>query len=235
MNMNLRAAGALFLAIGSPLAAQNLILNGDFENNNGLGQLGNGASAQNWSSGATSGGGIALNFLADYNSDSSLLWGPGSGSANGFTGSPNGGYFVALNGEGDRGALSQTINGLTPGTVYTLSFDWAAAQQQTQSAASAQSIDVTLGSSTFSTPTVNLPGKGFSGWTYFSTPFTADSSSVVLSFLANESLATSSASLMLIDGVSLKLAPVPEPSSYAAIGALALAGFAVARRSRRIR
>lgn len=235
MNMNLRAVGALFLAIGSPLAAQNLILNGDFENNHGLGQLGNGTSAQGWTSGATSGGGIALNFIANGTSDSSLLWGPASGSANGFNGSPNGGYFVALNGEGGPGALSQTINGLTMGEVYTLSFEWAAAQQQTQIVQSQQSIDIIFGSSAFSTDTINLLGKGFSGWNSFSTTFVADGSSVNLSLRANQSMPWTTASLTLIDGVSLQLAPVPEPSSYAAIGALALAGFAVARRSRRSR
>ena len=42
---------------------------------------------------------------------------------------PDGGNFVALDGDPDyNGALTQTINGLTKGAQYTVSFDWATAQ-----------------------------------------------------------------------------------------------------------
>jgi len=44
--------------------------------------------------------------------------------------SPDGGKFVEADGDTSyRGAITQTINGLTPGQRYTLTFDQAAGQQ----------------------------------------------------------------------------------------------------------
>ena len=57
------------------------------------------------------------------------LWGPGTGSANGLTLSPNGGAFVGADGAFQDEPIQQTISGLVAGHTYAVSFDWAAAQQ----------------------------------------------------------------------------------------------------------
>jgi hypothetical protein len=57
------------------------------------------------------------------------LWGPDSGSNNGFTNSPTGGSFLAADGSYLNRPVEQTITGMTIGQTYYLSFYWAAAQQ----------------------------------------------------------------------------------------------------------
>ena len=152
---------------------------------------------------------------------------------NGFGTSNNGGFFVGMDGGYATGSLSQQIDNLTIGSTYKLTFEWAASQFTDANLASVQSLDITFGTSAWSTTPINLDGKGFSGWRTATTTFVAQNTSQVLSFLANGQGPNGLPPFTLLDDVRLTV--VPEPSSYAAWGTMALIGFAAVRRARRSR
>jgi len=129
------------------------------------------------------------------------------GGTNGFTSLANGGNFFASDSQYGPGTLSQLINGLTIGTSYLLTFDFALAQQ-----------------------------TGFTGvnkdnyWQSATMAFTATSASEVLSFLARGT-APGAPPFMLLDNVALNAAQVPEPATWTLlIGGLALIAFMARRR-----
>jgi hypothetical protein len=254
------AAVALLAASGDARAGLNLVQNGDFSQNGGLGQLGNGVSyATDWTS-STSG---AFNFIVNANADSTgfpsqnsppniFIWGPNTGVnsglnaqfvdvANGFTGPPNGDqYWLGMDGAYNPGPVSQTINGLTVGHQYTLTFDWAESQfalganNTAVMGPTTQALSVSLGGDSASTGTHTLASQGFSGWMQFTTTFTASSTSEPLTFLASGSPAGLPPFLM-VSGVGLvdsTMANVPEPSSILLLGvsALGLIGVGLRRR-----
>jgi hypothetical protein len=148
------------------------------------------------------------------------LWGPSAnagGVANGLTTSPDGGNFLALDGASDyHGAgISQQITGLTVGNLYSVTFDWAAAQQHGFDGATTESLSVSLGSSTQSTSTFNLDSHAFSGWMTETFTFQATSASEALTFLANGT-PDSQPPFVLLDGVNFSA--VPEPSAAVLLG-----------------
>lgn len=133
------AGPLLALTISAPASANNLVVNGDFEmTTNGANlQFDRLTQATGWTSTPTL---TTYNFIfssgaADIGGATGefgnvKLWGPGTGSNNGLTAtSPAGGNFVAADSAFQVGAISQTINGLTPGQDYTVGFWWAAGQQ----------------------------------------------------------------------------------------------------------
>ena len=199
----------LLLLVSRPLigSAANLVLNGGFETNGGVGQINVSPAisyATGWTSGPNSETAYSFNFIVDANADNSgfpsvntpergtniFVWGPetpankGGPQANGFTGSPSGGYFLGMDSGYATGPMSQTINGLDTTKTYRLSFEYAFGQFTDRFEATSQSIGVTFGGATSSTPTFNLPERGFSGWQTFSQDFTPTSASQLLSFLA---------------------------------------------------
>jgi hypothetical protein len=132
---------------------------------------------------------------------------------------PNGGAFVALDGDPDyNGPLEQTINGLTPGAKYTVSFDWAAAQYADRTGPTTEQFQVSFGGATQSTAIVPNSSESATDWMQQSFTFTAGGASQVLSFL---SVGTPSGlpPVALLDGVSLTA--VPEPATWAVM----LVGF----------
>ena len=156
-----------------------------------------------------------------------------SGASNGFPAtSPNGGNFIAADGAFQVSPITQTVSGLTVGTRYAVSFYWAAAQQQGSSynTATTEQWQVTLGSELHSTPIINNPVQGFTGWFKQTLVYTAASTSQVLSFLA-AGTPTGQPPFSLLDGVSIT--DVAEPASWMTLATAVLSIIGVARLKRR--
>jgi hypothetical protein len=229
---------ALALATCGNLRAD-LVTNGDFESNGGNGQLGFNTFVTGWSVPAPSGSytflfapGTADTSGANGQYGALGLWGPGNGAANGLPAtSPTGGYYIAQDSAFQQGALSQTINGLTPGQNYTVGFWWAAAQQSGFTGTNQSQWQVSLGEQTQSTAMDVIPSQGFSGWMYQTFDYTATDTSEVLSFFANGSPQVPP--FALLDGVTMNAA-VPEPATVSLIF-VGLAGMGVAYKRQRSR
>ncbi len=237
--------GSLFcitlLAPGTALAGvTDYVLNGDFEQtamyNNGTftPEQMNASNVTGWS---TSG----YNFIFGANTASTTgslgqygqvtLWNGNQVPGGAVLGqSPTGGNFVGADGAFQVGAITQTLTGLTKGTNYAVSFDWAGVQQSGYSGATTEQWQVSLGNQTKLTAVANDASHGFTGWMHQTFVFQANGTSDVLSFLA---IGTPNGEppFSLLDGVSAT--DVPEPASLAlmatAVGAL---GFVFARRRR---
>ena len=152
--------------------------------------------------------------------------------------SPDGGAFVGLDGDpGFSGPLTQTINGLTVGDTYQLSFYWAGAELSNRTGYQTIQLTGSLGGKSFATPVytntnpTGTPGS-FSGWTLETFDFTANATSELLSFLAVGTPASNLPPFALLDGVSLTA--VPEPSTWAMmLAGFGGLGYAAYRRRRR--
>jgi hypothetical protein len=250
----LTLAGAL-LASQVHAAPTNLVTNGNFETTTGLGQIDSIVTVTGWTNVNPNNFNFILNTTADdaisgfgggFTSVNSagvgtniFVWGPGNGASNGFTGSSNGGNFLGGDGGYATGAVTQTINGLTVGKEYILSFEWAAAQFTDQNGGFYAGWDVSFGGSTQSVTTGatlgTVAGQGFKPWENATMTFTASSTSQVLSFLATGP--TGLPPFSLLDSVSLTekttVSTVPEPTSIAMmLAGGALLGGAARRRQR---
>ena len=229
-----------------PSANANLITNGSFESNGGVGQLAGGISSlTGWTVGtAIDASPYPYAFVVDSSADSTgfpsvysppniTIWGPGTGSNNGFTGSPDGGYFLGVSGTYAVAPVSQTISGLTVGGEYVLSFEWAGSQFSDSIGATSQNWEVTFGGDTVSTPVAIIPSRGFWGWQTFSQSFTATSSTQSLSFLA-QGVPDGIFPFLLLDNVKLEsnVVPVPEPSTVALLS-MGVIGLAIRQRIRK--
>ncbi len=246
------AIAAIGFAGNASAAPPNLVQNGSFELTTPAGStnffIGNAGFPQlaDWSYGAWPNPNAAVYTYAGANGAGAFdpgvggsipLYGPGNGFANGFVDSPDGGNFLASDGEASfSGAISQTISGLTPGHQYRLSFLWAGNQYLDGSTLPstspiASSWSVSLGAQIFATPLVFYSSHGFTGWMTQSFTYTATSASEVLSFLAVGG-PNGLPPVSLLDGVSLT--GVPELASWAmlVLGFAGL-GFAGYRRTKR--
>ena len=113
-----------------------------------------------------------------------------------------------------QGSVDQTINGLVSGKVYTLNFDFAAAQQFGFNGDTTEGWDVSLGAETHSTATLDLGNHAFLGWQHATMSFTATGASETLRFLATGGPDSSEPPFALLDSVSLT-GGVPEPAAWA--------------------
>lgn len=248
MRVMFRAGAALFgLALGGVAAhgaqaGTNLVQNGGFET---LGpgittpqQITGGSIVADWSVPTPPASYAFLFFTASGQGPATLgsanteyggtvnLYGPDSQYV-----SPNGGNIVGMDSSFQTGAISQTINGLTVGTQYAVSFDWAGAQQVGFSGdvscgtnpdpgnCTTDQWQVSLGGQTLDTPVTTVANHGFSGWMEQTLVFTATTTSEALAFIA-VGTPGGAPPFALLDGVSL--IQVPEPTT----GAIMLAGFA---------
>ncbi len=236
LGSTLRRAGlvgfssAAFLAFAVSAQAD-LVQNGGFESNQGPGQLnGSITSLLDWSNSgynflltaATAASGVS----SQYGTDDLGLWtSTGTCHGCGYSGpdvgndpigaSPNGGYFVGADPSYLTGPLSQTINGLTVGDQYTLSFYYAGAQQVGYTGPTTEGWQVGLGNNLFATPVLSDASHSFTGWQRFSDTFTYSGGTNILSFLPVGGPDSSVPPFALLDGVSLSQTPEP---GYLSVG-----------------
>ena len=106
------------------------------------------------------------------------VWGP-------FPNPPLGGNFLQDDGSsGLSQPVTRTINGLTVGQTYNLSFYQAGGQQLNDYGATSDYWQVSLGSQTQNSALMSVPSAGVFPWEAQTMPFTATATSEVLSFLA---------------------------------------------------
>ena len=208
---------ALAAATVSAHATPINVVNGGFESTtNGNGQIGYNTNVTGWTTNGYNfvfAPGTADKGGANGSAGNVQLWGPHNGSANGLKTSPNGGNFLALDGNYGVGAVSQTLTGLTAGDKETVTFDFAGAQQYGFTGPTTEALEVSLGGQTIETPVLQDASHGFTGWQTENFTFTATGTSEVLSFLA---VGTPSGvpPMSLLDGVSVsQQSPVPEPGT----------------------
>ena len=225
-NLTIASALTLSLALVSNCAtASNLISNGNFETlTNGSGQLGFNTNVVGWTpTGDYSIGysfvftpGVADTIGATGRYSNVAIWGNGNGAANGFDGTlPSGGNIVAINGDFLNAGISQNVSGLTVGTNYLLTFEWAASQQAGYTGATSQYLAVDFGGTTVDTSVANIASKGFSGWIQESIQFTATAGTELLSINGIGNLPVPP--FALLSDVALNAA-VPEPEMVSMFG-----------------
>lgn len=272
-------AAAIAAVVSMPAFAGNLVTNGSFETNFGAGQFNQtlpgssggqnanhpGTTASGWTVSGTDASfpdGYAFVFRNNNSfTTTNGSVGPSSGSANpsgsstlplwgnSRDGSPDGNYFYGVDSTYHPSALTQDIGGLVDGHTYTLSFDYAAAQQFDYSGNTIDDWEVTLGGQTVATTNIDLPSHSFSGWLTETVSFTYEGEGGLLSFVNNgmggcnsdfkdcapvDPTASGGPPFSLLDGVSLT-GSVPEPSTWAMMfvgfAGLAYAGLRNRRRS----
>jgi hypothetical protein len=235
----------LTAALCTPAFAGNLVSNGGFNINTGNGEVDVNTTVSNWTVPGAAGAkytfvwnagagvsGTTADTTGAVGTDGIVsLWGPGTGSANGLTLSPDGGAFVGADGAFQDEPIQQTITGLVAGARYAVTFNWAAAQQTGFSGLTASGWDVSLGAQTQDTGNLPILNHGFSGWQTTTFDFFATGSSETLSFLSTGIGGAAEPPFSLLDGVSLN--SVPEPSTWAMmlLGFIGL-GYAGFRRRR---
>jgi hypothetical protein len=272
-------AAAIAAVVSMPAFAGNLVTNGSFEDNFGAGQfnqtLPGSSGGQNANRpGTTADGWTVIGTDASFPDGYAFVFknnnsftttnggvGPSSGAANpsgAYTlplwgnsgdGSPDGNYFYGVDSTYHPSALTQEIGGLVDGHTYTLTFDYAAAQQFDYTGNTIDDWDVTLGGQTIATTNIDLPSHSFSGWLTETVTFTYEGGGGLLSFVNNgmggcnaefkdcaplDPTASGGPPFSLLDGVSLT-GSAPEPSTWAMMllgfTGLAYAGLRNRRRS----
>ena len=148
--------------------------------------------------------------------------------------SPDGGNFVFSDSDFFTSPIQQTVNGLTVGDIYTLSF-YDALDQDTEPnitipGPTSAYWQVTFGALTQNTSMMYADGSlgTFTNWSLQTMSFKATSVSQVLSFFA---VGVGDPPLAMLDGVSLEDTTAPEPAAIAlAAGGLALGAWRIRRR-----
>jgi hypothetical protein len=229
-------------ALSTNVANANLITNGGFEavTNGTNKQLTSGKSTTltnrttlaGWNSAPSNTGDGGYNFVL---SNASAGTSTSIKQLKNYTASANGGNVFASDAQYGPGLLSQTINDLSVGASYLLTFDYAVGQQAGFSGANLNNFwQVSFGDTTLNTAALTIADGEFSGWKTASMAFTATSASQMLSFLAKGGSA-GAPPFLLLDGVSMNAnantSAVPEPSTISLLlGGIGLAGFLARRR-----
>jgi len=124
--------------------------------------------------------------------------------------SGNGNFIESDASSGLAQPVSQTINSLTVGQSYSVSFIQAAGQQYGDSGATIEQWQVSLGSDTQFSAVMNTPSEGVFPWETQTLTYTASGTSELLSFLAVGSGGVPP--IAFLDGVDME-SSVPEPSA----------------------
>jgi hypothetical protein len=232
------SAALAALMLGDPAAA-NSFTNGNFAMNGSPGQLGYNTTITGWYTLPPDSSYLFLfqSGTADTTGSNGeygnlQLWGTNNGGLNVIPPPPGGGsYFVGEDGDFQTAPLDQDITGLTIGKTYTVSFDYAFAQQVGFNGDTLQNWCVDLGSSAEQcTPTDGNPSHGFTGWFDDSFSFVATSSDETLSFLAYGNLPVPP--FALLADVTFTPDSVPEPAPWTILAA-GLGGLIFLARRRR--
>jgi hypothetical protein len=208
------------------------LVNGTFSTNGGTGQLTVNTTLTSWTGGGVEGRFGSQStppvFVFSLGTTTELSVTGATGDSfmgnvkfYGATAAPDAGPVVAASGDSAwNGSLSQTVSGLTIGQAYSLTFNWAGAQEQGFSGSTTEQWQVSFGSTTISTSLESTPSQTFAGWQAGSMTFTPTATSQVLKFLAVGSPSGENPWL-LVDDVNLAVA-VPEPNSSLMLGLAAL-------------
>ncbi len=226
------------LSAGVAHAAPNLVTNGSFEQTtNGTNKQlsstvtldANRSTLTGWTSSNGNDGGY--NFVLDSaiaNTNASAIWLKGNSGL-----LPNTGNIFASDSQYYPGLLSQDVGGLTAGSVYKLTFNYALAQQVGFDGVNNDNYwQVGFGNSSAKTAMLSIPNDGFSGWKTATMYFKSGGIDQVLSFMANGT-APGAPPFLLLDNVNLSAVPEPETWGMMLAG-FGLVGF-VARRRRAAR
>jgi hypothetical protein len=166
------------------------------------------------------------------------LWTQGANGATANTplpNSPNGGNFVAFDGDSNFNAsISQTITGLTPGGTYAVSFWQGAAQQNSTTGPTTEQWKVTFATQSQTSSLMSNVSHGWVAWNQQFMSFTVSAQSTgteVLTFLSQGS-PSGQPPVVLLDGITL--IQTPEPQTYGLIGSglVAISWFIRRRRAR---
>jgi hypothetical protein len=240
-NISKKVALALMLgavSFAGSAEAANLVQNGNFSTattplgSHQIDPIFNTTSVANWT--VTGLNAYTFIFLNPGDSAGTFFSGPVKfWTATADTQPGGGGNFIADDPSFDGGTLSQTITGLTVGTGYTLTFDYAGVQEMGFSGPTTEGWQVSLGGQTQDTggaPNGDLSDASHSmvGWVTATMNFTATSSSEVLSFLGTGGPSGTQPPFALLDNVSL-VQSVPEPMTLSVFG-VGLVGAAAWRR-----
>lgn len=226
--------------------AHQFVTNGGFEQlTNGYGQVGYNTNLVGWTSIPSSEG---QNYSFVFNATNAqsggspgqygnlTLWGPANGSNNGLTASPTGGNFYAADGAYQQGIIYQQINDLIIGQSYSLSFNWAGAQQTGFDGATTEKWYYGLYDQFQNqTATLNNVNHGFTGWQTQTYNFVATKTSDTLYFMA-QGTPSGQPPFSLLDSVSLTgpygtVSAAPDPATWMLmLGGFGLVGFGLRRR-----
>lgn len=210
----------IMMTLEVPTYAAPILLNGSFEN---VGtatasfSINNPTVLPNWAINPAPTGNHILNCLI-FSGATTNLCGP---SGLGFWvmpgPSPDGGNFVAIDGDQAWSSpLTQSLTGLIVGQTYAVSFYQASAQQNNRNGVTTEQWQVQLGSGPAKMSTLmNTPNHGSVGWMSQSLIFTAGAASQILSFIA-VGTPNGLPPFVLLDGVSVTA--TPEPGTYALMG-----------------